>query len=67
MKTSVSLLIAALIAPFALALGASAAAVSITATGVALSSIALSDYGKTTCTYATETKVKRTERHPLAA
>ena len=67
MKTTAFLLIAALVAPAALALGVSAAIVSSAATGIALTSIALSDYGKPTCTYLESASVKRVERHPLAA
>lgn len=66
MKATALLLLAALVAPAALALGASAAVTATAATGIALSSIALGDYGKQTCTYA-ETETKRPERHPLAA
>ncbi len=64
MKTTAYLLIAAMVAPAALALGVSAAVTATAATGIALSSIALGDYGKTTCGYA---KTRRAERHPLAA
>ncbi len=66
MKATAFLLITALAAPAALAFGASAALVSTAATGIALSSIALGDYGKTTCSYD-RVATKRAERHPLAA
>ena len=66
MKTTAFLLVAALVAPAALAFGLSAAVVSTAATGIALSSIALGDYGKSSCSYA-DTLAKRAERHPLAA
>ena len=66
MKTTAILLAAALLAPLGLALGLSAALISTAATGIALASIALGDYGKTTCSYAA-TPAKRAERHPLAA
>ncbi len=66
MKATAFLLVAALLAPAALAFGLSAALVSTAATGAALSSIALGDYGKSRCSYA-DAPAKRTERHPLAA
>ncbi len=66
MKTTAYLLLASLLAPAGLALGLSAALVSTVATGVALSSIALGDYGKKTAPYS-PASAKCTERHPLAA
>ncbi len=66
MKLTITLLIAALAAPVTLAFGLSVAAVSATATGFAVSSIAIDDYAKKTCNYH-KALAKRTERHPLAA
>ena len=67
MKSTAFLLVVALITPAALALGFGAALVSAVATGVALTSIALSDYGKPTCTYLETISARSTERLPLAA
>ncbi|WED66213.1 hypothetical protein PXH66_05050 [Synoicihabitans lomoniglobus] len=68
MKLTATLLIAALVAPAALAFGLSAAIVSTAATGTAIAAIALGDYGSKACTYAdTTVTAPRTERHPLAA
>ena len=66
MKATAYLIVAALITPVALAFGASAALTATAATGIALSSIALGDYGKSTCSYD-RAAAKRAERHPLAA
>ncbi|WP_221032312.1 hypothetical protein [Actomonas aquatica] len=73
MKATAFLLVTALVTPAALAFGASAAVVGATATGIALSSIALGDYGKRTCSYRdhdtakAKANAKQAERHPLAA
>ena len=67
MKITSFLLIAALLAPVALAFGFSAALVSVVATGIGLSAIALSDYRKTDRPYAAAAVRKCSEIHPLAA
>jgi len=66
MKLTALLLTIAPVAPATLALGASTALVATAATGIALASIALGDYGKTPVTYD-RTVAQRRERHPLAA
>ena len=67
MKAAAYLIAAAILAPAAILIGASAVAVAGATTAIGVSAIALSDYGKTTCSYRETVAAKRAERHPLAA
>ncbi|WP_221032315.1 hypothetical protein [Actomonas aquatica] len=70
MKIATYLITAAIAAPAAILLGASALIVTGVATTVGLSAIAIADYAKPAMTYHTEmniAKTTRAERHPLAA
>ena len=67
MKATAYLIAAAILAPAAILIGASAAVAIGATTAIGVSAIALSDYGKTTCSYREAAAVKRIERHPLAA
>lgn len=71
MKTSLILIIAAIVTPAALAIGLSAAAAVSIVTAIGISSIALIDYGEKT-PYATKSNrvsaiAQKIERLPLAA
>ena len=67
MKATAYLIAAAILAPAAILLGIGAVAVAGVTTAIGVSAIALSDYGKTTCSYREAAAVKRIGRHPLAA
>ena len=68
MKLTAALLAVALMTPFALAFGLSAAAVSAAATGIGLAAIAVSDYATPPTDYTRAARVHRSpERLPLAA
>lgn len=67
MKATSFLLVAALVSPAAVFLGLNAAIVASITTAVAISTIALGDYGKPALAYRTAADAKRSERHPLAA
>ena len=67
MKTAAYLIAAAIIAPAAILIGAPAVAVTGATTAIGVAAIALSDYGKPTCSYRDAVKIARSERHPLAA